>query len=92
MNVKWTESEKSFIRDNAEHMLDKDIAVRLTEMSRRTVSLQAVRKMRQKLGIKKCSGRSLCKVVENGRVLPATHRISENTDPETSEGPTHIVS
>ena len=53
MNVKWTETEKNYIKDNAHHMKDIEISKALTETSGRKVTLQAVRKMRQKLGVKK---------------------------------------
>lgn len=62
MNVKWSENEKTFVRENAHRMKDKDIAKILTERSGREVSLQAVRKMRQKLGVKKKSGRGICEL------------------------------
>jgi len=59
MNVKWTEEDKAYIRENAESMKDQEIANTLTQRSGRVVSLQAVRKMRQKLGIKKKCGRGI---------------------------------
>ena len=62
MNVKWSENEKTFVRENAHRMKDKDIAKIVTEQSGREVSLQAVRKMRQKLGVKKKSGRGICEL------------------------------
>jgi len=39
MNIKWTDAEKKYIRDNAHRL-----------------------KMRQKLGVKKQSGRGICKI------------------------------
>jgi len=60
MNVKWSENEKNFIRDNAYRMKDQEIADALTEQSGRQVTLQAVRKMRQNLGVKKKAGRGIC--------------------------------
>lgn len=60
MNVKWTESDKNFVRDNAHSMKDVEIAAALTESTGRIVTLQAVRKMRQKLGVKKAPGRGIC--------------------------------
>lgn len=62
MNIKWSENDKNFIRDNAHRMKDADIAESLTEQTGRKVSLQAVRKMRQKLGLKKKCGRGICEV------------------------------
>ena len=43
MNIKWLESEKDYIRANAAHMKDKDLAERLTTISGRDVTLDAVR-------------------------------------------------
>ncbi len=65
MNIKWSENEKNFVRQNAHRMKDKDIAKTLTEQSGRNVSLQAVRKMRQKLGVKKKCGRGVCELNTN---------------------------
>lgn len=63
MNNKWTENDKNFLRDNASKMKDIEISEALTKSSGRIVSLEAVRKMRQKLGLKKASGRGIVKVV-----------------------------
>lgn len=62
MNVKWTEADKSFVRENAHVLKDQEIANCLSERTGRKVSLEAVRKMRQKLGIKKKCGRGICKL------------------------------
>jgi hypothetical protein len=66
MNTKWSETEKSFIRENAHRLKDIEIADELTISSGRPVTLQSVRKMRQKLGIKKLSGRGVCGVITIG--------------------------
>ena len=60
MNIKWTDDERQFIRDNAAFMKDKELAEKISEMSNREVTLDAVRKVRQKLGIKKKQGRGIC--------------------------------
>ena len=60
MNIKWTEKEKDYIRANAAHTKDKDLAEELTDISGRRITLDAVRKVRQKLGIVKKSGRGIC--------------------------------
>lgn len=64
MNVKWSDNEKAFVRENAHCMKDQEISKILTEQSGREVSLQAVRKMRQKLGVKKKCGRGICGLSE----------------------------
>ena len=41
MNIKWTENEKNYIKDNAHCMKDIEISKALTEMSGRKVTLQS---------------------------------------------------
>ena len=60
MNIKWTEKERQFIIDNAATMKDKDLAEKISKLAGRIVTLDAVRKVRQKLGIKKKRGRGIC--------------------------------
>jgi hypothetical protein len=62
MNRKWTESERRFIVENAHRLTDRDIADRLTRSTERRISVDAVRKTRQRLGIIKQSGRGICKL------------------------------
>jgi len=79
MNQVWTNGEKAFIRDNADRMIDKELAAQLTKTSGRTVTIQAIRKQRQKLGIQKARGRGICAVVQKksnshliAQAIPAT--------------------
>ena len=62
MNRKWTESERRFIVENAHRLTDNDIADRLTVSTGRSISVNAVRKTTQRLGIIKQSGRGICKL------------------------------
>ena len=62
MNRKWTEKDLRYIRENAGLLKDKELASELTKRSGRPVSLGAVRKMRQRMGIEKKSGRGICKL------------------------------
>lgn len=64
MNKIWNENEKNFIRNNAHVMKDRELAAKLTETTGRTVTIQAVRKQRQKLGIAKKHGRGVCGVMD----------------------------
>ena len=64
MNSVWREEHKQFIRDNASTMTDKEIAEELSNMTGRNVTMQAARKQRQKLGVKKGHGRGVCLVVQ----------------------------
>ena len=53
MNKVWKKDEKYFIRNNAGIMTDKILAIKLTQITGRNVTLQAVRKQRQAMGISK---------------------------------------
>ena len=64
MNTKWTLKDKQFVREHASHIKDKDLAVELSLRNKRTVTLDAVRKLRQRLGIIKKSGRGRCELEE----------------------------
>mgnify|MGYP003625245356 FL=1 len=66
MNIKWSEDEKDFIRANAAAMKDAEMADYLTAHAGRLVTLDAIRKVRQKLGITKKPGRGICGVVNRG--------------------------
>jgi hypothetical protein len=67
MNVVWTEAEKNFIRDNAGRLKDWEIAMSLTRLTGRHVTLHSIRGARHRLGIKKRPGRGVCEV---RRLLP----------------------
>jgi hypothetical protein len=64
MNTKWTSKDKQFVREHASHVKDKDLAIELSLRNKRTVTLDAVRKLRQRLGIIKKSGRGRCELEE----------------------------
>jgi len=63
MNNVWTEKEKNFIRQNAQTMKDKDLLRELNTMTKRNVSMQALRKKRREMGIIKRCGRGICEVL-----------------------------
>lgn len=83
MNQVWKEHERAFIRDNANTMKDKELAVKLSKISGRNVTIQAVRKQRQKLGITKAQGRGICSVVQKvrsediARAVPVAQPVGE---------------
>lgn len=62
MNKIWSDAEKAYIRANAATMKDKELAQKLESMTGRKVSLQSLRKQRQKLRIAKKPGRGICGV------------------------------
>lgn len=64
MNSKWKETEKQYIRENYDKMTDKMIALELTSLAKRKITLYAVRKVRQEMGLAKASGRGVCKKLE----------------------------
>jgi len=74
MNKIWTDEEKDFVRDNASTMKDEDMAKELSKLANRTVTLQSVRKCRQKLGIKKKRGRGICGIDMSPRVNGAEEK------------------
>lgn len=84
MNIKWTEGEKEFIRQNANALKDRELAEKLTAMSSRNITLDAVRKVRQKLGITKLPGRGVCGLVcqdkQEGAIDGAVYTIPDRTD------------
>ena len=62
MNQVWSEGERNFIRENAEHLTDKQGAAKLSRLVGRNITVNAWRKQRQKMGISKKPGRGVCKV------------------------------
>jgi len=64
MNIKWTTADKQFVRENASTIKDKDLATVLSRRNQRIISIDAVRKLRQRLGIIKKSGRGKCELKE----------------------------
>lgn len=65
MNQKWTSYELEYIRNHAGTTIDKDLAEQLSAISGREISESAVRKKRQKLGLKKNHGRGKCSLVKD---------------------------
>lgn len=65
MNQVWTEKEREYVKLNAGYMTDQQMAAALSRITQRKVTLQAVRKQRQKLGIKKRHGRGVCEIAKN---------------------------
>lgn len=68
MNKVWTNEEKEFIKNNAGMMTDKVLSIKLSQITGRRVSLQSVRKQRQKMGISKQPGRGICALVEENEL------------------------
>lgn len=83
MNQVWSSAERDFIRDNAGKLKDKELAAKLTQMTGRLVSLQAVRKQRQKMGISKNPGRGKCEIVGQEKETNAPPVKSTTDEQET---------
>jgi len=58
----WGAVEEEFILANAATLKDEDLAKALSDLMGRKISIQSIRKQRQKLGIFKLSGRGRCGV------------------------------
>jgi hypothetical protein len=54
---KWSDTEKSFIRDNAPSMGDKEIALKLSVITGQNISADMIRQQRRKLLLIKKIGR-----------------------------------
>ena len=65
MNKKWTQAEEDFVMQSAELLTDKQGAAELSKISGRNITVDAWRKKRQHLKIKKKPGRGVCAVVED---------------------------
>ena len=65
MNKKWSINEENYIRDNAGRLTDTEIASKLTKITGRKITMTAVRKKRQKLGLKKAQGRGYCRLKDD---------------------------
>jgi len=64
MNIKWSAEDKQFIKERAADLKDKELAIQLSLRNGRPVSLGAIRKLRQRLGITKKCGRGICALEE----------------------------
>ncbi len=62
MNSNWTDVEREYIRRNAHLIHDELLAKKLSVMSGRKITINAIRKQRRKMGLKKSCGRGICKV------------------------------
>ena len=65
MNQVWSQAEKEFIKDAADRLTDEAGAIELSKVCGRIVTVNAWRKQRQKMGIKKNPGRGICSVKES---------------------------
>lgn len=64
VNKVWSDDEREYVRANAGTMTDDALAMSLTRIVGRPISRQAVRKQRQKMGLRKRHGRGVCGLVD----------------------------
>jgi len=71
MNNRWTRVMENFLRDHANEYTDKKIMEFLNELltkqGKKPLTLKAVRRHRQKLGLFKACGRGKCEVTDYGQ-------------------------
>ncbi len=73
----WTPNEDRFIIENAGKMKDKELAELMSETFLRKITVQAVRKERQKLNVLKSPGRGKCQVRPT-QSIPVTGLVINN--------------
>lgn len=54
---KWTDQEIQFIKDNSLNMNDKELSLKLSQMTSENISLAMIRRQRRKLSVIKKRGR-----------------------------------
>ena len=62
MNKVWRQSEKDFVRINANKITDEVGAGNLSKITGRKITVHAYRKQRQLMGLKKSPGRGICQL------------------------------
>jgi len=72
MNQVWTEAERQFIKDSAGTLTDEAGAVELSKVCGRIITVNAWRKQRQKMGIKKNPGRGVCSVKKEDQICESS--------------------
>lgn len=58
----WLPEEIEYIKNNANHMTDKEVMKNINNLYGQRRSFDTVRKMRQRIGIQKENGRGVCKI------------------------------
>jgi len=54
---KWTQAELEFVQNNQKNYSDRELSVKLTEISGQNVTTAMIRRQRRKLNIQKPKGR-----------------------------------
>lgn len=61
--IKWTDQLKVAIIQNCDSMTDEELASHLGKLAKTEIKKDAVRKQRQKLGLRKANGRGRCELI-----------------------------
>lgn len=64
MNKKWSIQEVEYLKENAGILTDNELADQLSQISGKEYTMLAIRKKRQKLGLKKVQGRGHCQLTQ----------------------------
>ena len=54
---RWTDAELQYIKDNISQYNDKNLGIKLAQMTGETISTSMIRRQRRKLGVVKKRGR-----------------------------------
>ena len=65
MNQVWTKVEEQFVCQNANKITDAEGARQLSQMTGRNITVNAWRKKRQQLGLRKDHGRGVCRLAQD---------------------------
>ena len=60
---RWTDLMRLYISDNCATMCDEELAKELSKRSGKKITIDSVRKKRQRMGLKKKHGRDVCELV-----------------------------
>lgn len=82
----WTPEVVEFIKENAATLKDKELAEKVSELVGKPVSLQSVRKQRQKVGVVKAAGRGKCEVVDKEATTTTTTTVNTTSMVTTPVG------
>lgn len=63
---KWSDAEKTFIKDNISSYSDGELAVKLSQMTGENISTAMIRRQRRKFGVVKPRGRKKKNLSQTG--------------------------
>ena len=78
---RWTDAELQYIKDNISQYNDKNLGIKLAQMTGETISTSMIRRQRRKLGVVKLRGRPK-KVVESLSSNANDNKVSQWVESE----------